>query len=95
METLSSADIVMTQTPEFLAVLPGDTVTISCKASSTIYNTPKLLIYSTFTRPSGIPDQFSGRDTHAISTIQADDAADYYCQAVKTIQAQQLLQGLV
>ncbi|EMP26804.1 Ig kappa chain V-III region SIE [Chelonia mydas] len=95
-ETDSSADIVLTQTPESLAVSPGDRVTINCKASSSVSNwmawyqqksgqTPKLLIYSASTRPSGIPDRFigsgSGTDcTFTISQVEADDAGDYYCQ---------------
>uniref|UniRef100_A0A8D0GEQ6 Ig-like domain-containing protein n=1 Tax=Sphenodon punctatus TaxID=8508 RepID=A0A8D0GEQ6_SPHPU len=32
----SSGDIVLTQTPESLAVSPGDTVTIRCKTSSSV-----------------------------------------------------------
>uniref|UniRef100_A0A8C8VLM7 Ig-like domain-containing protein n=1 Tax=Pelusios castaneus TaxID=367368 RepID=A0A8C8VLM7_9SAUR len=91
----SSGDIVMTQTPESLAVSLGDRVTINCKASSSASyvqwyqqksgQAPKLLIYSASTRPSGIPDRFSGSGsgtdfTFTISRVEADDAGDYYCQ---------------
>uniref|UniRef100_A0A674J3K9 Ig-like domain-containing protein n=1 Tax=Terrapene triunguis TaxID=2587831 RepID=A0A674J3K9_9SAUR len=88
--------IVMTQTPESLAVSPGDTVTIRCKASANAYSNmawyqqksgqaPKLLIRSASTRPSGIPDRFSGSGsgtdfTFTISRVEVDDAGDYYCQ---------------
>uniref|UniRef100_A0A8C8RGG9 Ig-like domain-containing protein n=1 Tax=Pelusios castaneus TaxID=367368 RepID=A0A8C8RGG9_9SAUR len=88
--------IVMTQTPESLSVSPGDRVTINCKASSSASGVvswyqqkpgqaPKLLIYLASTRPSGIPDRFSGSGsgtdyTFTISRVEADDAGDYYCQ---------------
>uniref|UniRef100_A0A8C8S045 Ig-like domain-containing protein n=1 Tax=Pelusios castaneus TaxID=367368 RepID=A0A8C8S045_9SAUR len=92
----SSGQIVMTQTPESLAVSPGDTVTINCKASSSISSNiawyqqksgqaPKLLFYGSSSRPSGVPDRFSGSGsgtdfTFTISRVEVDDAGDYYCQ---------------
>uniref|UniRef100_A0A8D0GFD6 Ig-like domain-containing protein n=1 Tax=Sphenodon punctatus TaxID=8508 RepID=A0A8D0GFD6_SPHPU len=92
-------DIVLTQTPESLSVSPGDTVTLRCKASASVSTSylhwyqqkpgqaPKLLIYSTSTRASEVPDRFSGSGsgtdyTLAISRVEADDAGDYYCQQV-------------
>uniref|UniRef100_A0A8C3XMM4 Ig-like domain-containing protein n=1 Tax=Chelydra serpentina TaxID=8475 RepID=A0A8C3XMM4_CHESE len=92
----SSGQIVLTQTPESLAVSPGDRVTINCKTSSSVSSwiawyqqksgqAPKLLIYDASTRASGVPDRFSGSGsgtdfTFTISSVEADDAGDYYCQ---------------
>uniref|UniRef100_A0A674J042 Ig-like domain-containing protein n=1 Tax=Terrapene triunguis TaxID=2587831 RepID=A0A674J042_9SAUR len=85
----------MTQTPESLSATVGETVTIKCQASSSIGTyahwyqqksgqSPKLLIYSASSRPSGIPSRFSGSGsgtdfTLTISGVEADDAGDYYC----------------
>uniref|UniRef100_A0A8C0G426 Ig-like domain-containing protein n=1 Tax=Chelonoidis abingdonii TaxID=106734 RepID=A0A8C0G426_CHEAB len=93
--TDARGDILLTQTPESLSVSLGDRVTINCKASTTISSSiawyqqkpgqaPKLLFYGSSSRPSGIPDRFTGSGsgtdfTLTITNFQADDA-DYYCQ---------------
>ncbi|MGH0172431.1 UNVERIFIED_CONTAM: hypothetical protein FKN15_065349 [Acipenser sinensis] len=69
----SSGQYTLTQTPAVKSVLPGDTVALSCKVSSAVYNNdrvawyiqkpgeaPKLLIYAASTLQSGIPTHFSG-----------------------------------
>ncbi|KAF0876578.1 KV112 protein, partial [Crocuta crocuta] len=92
----ASCDIQMTQSLSSLSASPGDTVTITCKASQNV-NTwvdwyqqkpgkvPKLLIYHASTLQTGVPSRFrgngSGTDfTLTISSLEPDDAATYHCQ---------------
>ncbi|KAK5624118.1 hypothetical protein CRENBAI_015034 [Crenichthys baileyi] len=92
----SSGDIIMTQTPGSLSVVPGQTVSIRCKASESVSNevdwylqkpgkAVKLLIYHTSNRQPGVSDRFSGSQsgtdfTLTISRVQAEDAGVYHCQ---------------
>ncbi|KFO37126.1 Ig kappa chain V-VI region NQ2-6.1, partial [Fukomys damarensis] len=70
--TVSNGEIVLTQSPASLAASPGDRVTITCTASSSVSTSylhwyqqkpgasPKLLVYSTSNLASGVPAHFSG-----------------------------------
>uniref|UniRef100_A0A8D0GN39 Ig-like domain-containing protein n=1 Tax=Sphenodon punctatus TaxID=8508 RepID=A0A8D0GN39_SPHPU len=94
---------VTAQTPESLAVSPGDTVTIRCNTSSSVSSymswyqqkpgqAPKLLIYAASTLQSGVPARFSGSGsgtdfTLTIRGVEADDAGDYYYYYCQQLQS--------
>ncbi|KAG8535414.1 hypothetical protein GDO81_028599, partial [Engystomops pustulosus] len=88
---------VLTQSPNYISVSPGETVTISCTSSAGInYNLhwyqqkpgerPQLLIFGATTQYTGVPDWVtgsgSGTDFKFTIKVTEDDAADYYCQQV-------------
>ncbi|KAE8628551.1 hypothetical protein XENTR_v10000079, partial [Xenopus tropicalis] len=71
----SYGQIVLTQSPDYVSVSPGETVTFTCKASSSVTSSgysylawyqqksgqaPKLLIYLASTRHTGTPERISG-----------------------------------
>uniref|UniRef100_A0A670JWX6 Ig-like domain-containing protein n=1 Tax=Podarcis muralis TaxID=64176 RepID=A0A670JWX6_PODMU len=91
------AQFVLTQ-PLLLSASPGETINISCTRSSgniasyavSWYQqkpgrqVPRLILYQTSTRPSGIPARFSGSKSGntmslTITGAQAEDEATYYC----------------
>uniref|UniRef100_A0A7N9AYC6 Ig-like domain-containing protein n=1 Tax=Mastacembelus armatus TaxID=205130 RepID=A0A7N9AYC6_9TELE len=94
--SLSRGQITLTQSPGAQSVVPGQTVNIRCKASSSVTDdlqwylqkpgeAPKLLIYDAASHQSGVSDRFSGSQsgtdfTLTISRVQAEDAGVYYCQ---------------
>ncbi|KAB0339438.1 hypothetical protein FD754_023905 [Muntiacus muntjak] len=80
------AQAVVNQPPSVSGSL-GQRVTITCTGTSNNIgggSAPRLLIYHTTSRASGVSDRFSGSRsgntaTLTISSLQAEDEADYYC----------------
>ncbi|CAD7666915.1 unnamed protein product [Nyctereutes procyonoides] len=96
--TGSWAQSVLTQ-PASVSGSLGQRVTISCTGSSSNIGGnyvgwlqqlpgthPRTVIYGNSSRPSGVPDRFSGSKsgstaTLTISGLQAEDEAEYYCSS--------------
>ncbi|OCT99001.1 hypothetical protein XELAEV_18004801mg [Xenopus laevis] len=94
----SYGQIVLTQSPDYVSVSPGETVTLTCKASDSVVDKDGKDKVPTEIRPSskennlfcntretGTPERFNGSGsgtdfTLTISRMEAEDAADYYCQ---------------
>uniref|UniRef100_A0A8B9XZ83 Ig-like domain-containing protein n=1 Tax=Bos mutus grunniens TaxID=30521 RepID=A0A8B9XZ83_BOSMU len=78
-------DVVLTQTPLSLSVIPGETVTISCKSTQSLKysdgktylqwfqhkpgQSPRLLIYQISNRYTGVPDRFTGSGSETDFTL--------------------------
>uniref|UniRef100_UPI0037870B63 Rituximab.4DS Fab light chain n=1 Tax=Homo sapiens TaxID=9606 RepID=UPI0037870B63 len=87
--------IVLSQSPAILSASPGEKVTMTCRASSSVSyihwfqqkcgSSPKPWIYATSNLASGVPVRFSGSGSGTsysltISRVECEDAATYYCQ---------------
>ncbi|MBZ3885447.1 Ig kappa chain V-III region VG [Sciurus carolinensis] len=91
-----SGSLELAQSPAFLTVSPGESASITCRASQSVSDyvtwyqqkpgqAPTILIYDADDRWTGVPDRFAGIQSGTefilkISRIKAEDAASYYCQ---------------
>lgn len=94
----STSNPTVSQSPLHKSVSVGDTVSLSCTASSGVDDDlswylvqpgapPQLLFYKITTSQSGTPSRFdsSGSEpefTLTIRGVQAEDTGDYYCLGV-------------
>eukprot|EP00064_Thunnus_orientalis_P023658 superscaffoldBa00009171_g23911 len=94
----SGASPSVTQSPASKAVSLGETVSLSCSASTGVDDDlswylqkpgqpPKLLFYKISSSQSDTPSHFSSSGsepefTLTISGVQAEDSGDYYCMGV-------------
>ncbi|PIO15535.1 hypothetical protein AB205_0172880 [Aquarana catesbeiana] len=84
----SWAQITLTQTPNEISATPGQTVTVSCKCSSSVGTNvlhwyqqksgqrPTLIIRSTNNLQSGVPARFSGSGSGTDYTLKISDIKD-------------------